>query len=346
MKFRPIFFLLAGLVSFGAAAQIVAPGATPPAAAPSPAAAPVVQPDKALYSHVLGIYYAQGVTNDMQQHKAGLDPKTDLDLGKFLEAFSNVLVGIPMSTNMDELRKVLVQEDAYQKQRVDEEVSKLAATGPANKAKGEKFMEDIAKAPGMTKLPSGVVYSVIQAGTGEQPASTDAATVSFQAKEVDGTEVWKLDHASIPVTHQLIPKGLTEAMTLMKAGSHWTVYIPFSQAFNDKPAIADPKHGYKVGPYSAFIFDITLESVQKRPSFPGSQMPPGMPPGMTPLPPTSAQPGAAAPARGAAASPVVTSGIVRVPSAEEMQKGEKPREMTDAEVEAARNSMTNTPAPK
>jgi hypothetical protein len=67
---------------------------------------------------------------------------------------------------------------------------------------------------------------------------------------------------------------------------------------------------------------------------------------MTPLPPTSVQPGAAAPARGTAASPVVTSGIVRVPSAEEMQKGEKPRVMTDAEVEAAKNGMTNTPAPK
>jgi len=347
MKSRHIFLLLTGLLPFGAAAQMTMPANMMPVAASSTNAAPVELPDKGLFSHALGIYYAQGVTNDMAQRKAGLDPKADLDLGKFFEAFSNVVVGVPMSTNMEELRKVLAQEDAYQKQRIEEDVKKLTATGPDNKAKGDKFMDDIAKGPGMTKLASGVVYKVIKDGDGEKPASTDAATVSFTARQVDGTEVWKLEHAGVPVTHQLIPPGLTEAMTLMKAGSHWTIYLPYPQAYGDKPAVADPKHGYKVGPYSALIFDLELEAVQKRPGLPPTRMPPGL----SPLPPA---PGAAAPAptgatgpvRGATITPPVTSGIVRVPSAEEMQKGDKPRVMTDAEVEAIKSGLTNVPAPK
>jgi FKBP-type peptidyl-prolyl cis-trans isomerase len=355
MKSRHIFFLLTGLLSFGAAAQVGPPASNRPAAAaavpgitfPAVAApatnAPAEKPDKGQFSHALGVYYGQLVTNDMVVRKAGLDPHADLDLGKFFEAFSNEVVGVPMSTNMEELRKILAQEDAYQKQRIDEEVKKLTATGPENKVKGEKFMDDIAKQPGMIKLASGVVYKVIKDGDGEKPASTDAATVSFQAKKIDGTEVWKIEHQGIPVTHQLIPPGLTEAMTLMKAGSHWTVYLPYIQAYGEKPAIADPIHGYKVGPESALIFDVELEAVQKRPPLPPTRMPPGM---MPPAAPTAPTPGAAAPSRGATASPVVTSGIVRVPSAEEMEKGDKPRVMTDAEIEALKKGQTNAPTPK
>jgi hypothetical protein len=50
--------------------------------------------------------------------------------------------------------------------------------------------------------------------------------------------------------------------------------------------------------------------------------------------------------------PVTSSSIVRVPSAEEMQKGEKPRVMSDAEIEAAKKAtqtnatQTNAPSPK
>jgi hypothetical protein len=158
----------------------------------------------------------------------------------------------------------------------------------------------------------------------------------------------------------------------MKAGSHWMVYLPYPQAYGEKPGIADPKHGWKVGPYSALIFDIELETVQKKPGLAPTRLPPGinsLPPGINPLPPRATTPAAAAPVPAAAAPvpaaaapvpaaaapplpvgmvsvPVTSSGIVRVPSAEEIQKGDKPRIMTDAEIEAAKNGMTNATAPK
>ena len=160
--------------------------------------------------------------------------------------------------------------------------------GPENKAKGEKFMDDIDKTPGVTKLASGLVYKVIKEGEGVKPAATDMATVSFHATLVDGTEVWKMEHASIPVTHQLIPPGVTEALTLMKAGSHWTVYLPYPPAYGEKPGISDPRHGYKVGPFSALNFDLELESVQPRPAPPA-----GPPPGMRSGGPITMPPGTA-----------------------------------------------------
>ncbi len=340
---------MAGLLSSGAMAQ---PAAVPPANAnPAPAhptlappaeVKPAVAPDKGQLSDAVGVYYANNMKNDLMG-KLGLEPKVDLDLDRLFAAYSNVLAGSATTLNTQEAIKVLQQQQAYEKGRVQEEVKKITAMGPENKAKGEKFMDDIEKAPGVTKLASGLVYKVIKEGEGVKPAATDMATVSFRATLVDGTEVWKMEHASIPVTHQLIPPGVTEALTLMKAGSHWTVYLPYPQAYGEKPGISDPKRGFKVGPFSALIFDLELESVQPRPAPPA-----GAPAGMRSGGPMTMPPGTpVTPPVTTVSPPVTSSSIVRVPSAEEMQRGEKPRVMTDAEIEAAKKAaQTNAPAPK
>jgi len=357
------------MLPFGAVAQVTTPATNLPVVGPpailAPAEAkPPERPDKKQFSHALGIYYAQGVTNDMVRGKAGLDPKTDLDLGVFIETFSNVVVGVPMGTNMEELRQILKAENDYQTNRIAQEIEKLKTTGPENKVKGEKFMEEIAKTPGVTKLASGVVYKVIKDGDGDKPLSVDVGTLSFRASTVDGKEVWKIEHTPVLVNHQLLPTGMKEALLMMKAGSHWTLYLPYTQAYGEQPGIADPKHGFMVGPCSALILDVELESVQHRPSPPPMQMPPGMqPPAMAPTAPPPMPPRASAPPSGATAPapvpaaslPVTSSSIVRVPSAVEMERGEKPRVLTDAEIEAAKaeaaaeaakQAQTNSPAPK
>jgi len=362
MKFRQISFFMAGLLSFGAMAQVQppkpatnppmpappvpaaaggvvgppAPGSPAPASPANPApAAPTAAPDRAQLSRALGISYSQLVSNNMVCGK-GVNLKTDVDMGLFIQAFSNVMAGVPETTNMDELRQVLGQWDAYYKE-------KLMATGLENKAKGEKFMDEMAATPGATKLASGVVYKVIKDGDGIKPTAADAATMSFRVKLIDNTEVLKVEHYQSMVAVQALPPGIREVLLLMKAGSHWMVYLPNAQAYGEKAMVPVAQ----VGPYSALIFDLELESVQSRPAMPG------MPPGMMP-PPRGAAPAPAAPTSATPAtvpaSPI-TSSIVRVPSSAEMEKGEQPRTMTDAEVEAAkaaeaRKALTNTPIPK
>lgn len=355
MKSRQISFLVIGLLSCGAMAQDRTPPTNTPGAAPAATAAPAPakpaeKPDKRQYSHALGVIYAQMVTNHMLNNRGGLDAKVDLDLGVFFEAFSNVFAGVPIGTNsLDEARKTLQQDDGYQNERIQAEVDKLRATGTENKVKGEKFMDDIAKAPGVTKLASGVVYKVIKEGAGDKPLSQDGATLSFTFSQVDGTEVWKIEHAAVPALSQtVLPAGMKEALLLMKAGSHWTLYLPSSQAYGDQPGLRDPKHGYKVGPNAALIIDVEMEDVQHKPAPPPARMAPGPMPGGAPpaAPPPAPGPAATPPA---AAAPVVTSSaIVRVPSAEEAARGEQPHVMTDAEIEAekakaAQKDATNTP---
>jgi len=347
MKFRHISFMMAGLLSFGAMAQDKTPATNTPAVAsptnaPPAAAKPAEPPDKGQLSYAVGVYYANYLTNDLMR-QLGLEPKLDLDVQGLLAAYTNVITGIPTTMNTQEAIKILQQQSAYQRERIQEEVKKLTATGPENKAKGEKFMDDMAKTPGVTKLASGVIYKVIKEGEGEKPGTNDMATLSFRATLIDGTEVVSAEHKVMSLSPGSLPPGLSEAVTLMTVGSHWMVYLPYPQAFGERPGIQDPKHGYKVGPYSVLIFDVSVESVQHRPAPPTG---PGQ--GMRSGGPMTMPPGTAVTAPGATVPPPVTSSsIVRVPSAEEMTKGEKPRAMTDAEIEAAKKAtQTNAPSPK
>ncbi len=356
MKLRQISFFVAGLLSFGVMAHAQPMATNPPVRAPqspnpptalsattaaSTTAVPVEAPDKGQFSHALGIYYSQGLTNDMIA-KMGLDIKTELDMGQFMEAFSNVVAGAPMTIDIEDLRKILRQHDSYHTNEIHIMTNKLLATGPENKIKSDKFMDDIAKTPGVTKLASGVVYKVIKDGDGIKPNAGDAAVMTFHVTRMDGTEVWKVEHIGAQISNQLLPPGIREVLPMMKAGSHWMVYLPYTAAYGDKPGIPNAREGFMVGPYSAIVFDLEVDSVQPRPASMPGMAPPraGMPP-MTTVP---------VPTVGTATPAATTSGILRVPSGPEMEKGEKPHVMTDAEVEAekkaeaARQAMTNSPA--
>ena len=339
-----------GLLPFGAMSQ---PAAMPPtmtttAAAPT-SAPPVVAPDKEQLSYAVGTYYARYLTNDIMQ-KLGLEPKADLDLKELLSAFTNMVSGYPTTMDLEGAVKILQQQTAYQKQVVQEEIKKVEATGPENKAKGEKFMDEIGAKAGVTKLASGVVYEVIKDGAGEKPSSNDVATLTMRSTLIDGTKIMELVSTAVSISNQGLPPGVREVLPMMKAGSHWRVYLPYLQAFGDKPAVQDPKHGFKIAPYSAMIFDVEVESFKAGP--PPRATPPARGAPTTATPGVTVTPQPAHPFMnttspgGVISTPVTSSGIVRVPSAAEAEKGEKPRIMTDAEVEAAKKAATNAPAPK
>jgi FKBP-type peptidyl-prolyl cis-trans isomerase len=349
MKFRHISYLMIGLLPFGAMSQPVAMPPTTTTAVPPNNAPPAEAPDKAQFSYALGFQYGVSVTNSMLRNQPGLDPKVDLDLSKFIEALANAISGGPITMSTNEVKKLLDQETAYQKQQVQEETRKLEAMGPENKAKGEKFMDEIGAKAGVTKLASGVVYEVIKEGAGEKPASNDVATLTMKAILIDGTDVLGLDHRPISISEPALPPGIREVLPMMKAGSHWMVYLPYLQAFGEKPAFQDARHGFKIGPYSAMIFDVELESFKAGPppraTLPRRGGPTPPPPGVTANPQSAPAPDAAV------SMPVTSSGIVRVPSAAEAERGEKPHIMTDAEVEAAKQeaakqAATNAAAPK
>ena len=164
-----------------------------------------------------------------------------------------------------------------------------AELGAKNKAEGEAFLATNKNNPGVITLPDGLQYKVITEGSGATPTPDATVTVNYRGTFLNGMEFdssAKAGHPlQIPANH-VIP-GWTEALTKMKVGSKWQLFIPSDLAYGEQ--------GFRgIPPNSTLIFEVELLDTQA----PAAQYP-------------------------AAPAGPLTSDIIKVPSAEEMKKGAK-----------------------
>jgi FKBP-type peptidyl-prolyl cis-trans isomerase FkpA len=116
-----------------------------------------------------------------------------------------------------------------------------------------------AKATGVAKttLPSGVIYEVVEAGSGPSPKATDTVKVHYRGTLTDGKEFdssYKRGQpASFPL-NRVIPCW-TEAVQLMHPGGKARVTCPPKTAYGERGA------GSAVPPNATLIFDIELLSI-------------------------------------------------------------------------------------
>jgi FKBP-type peptidyl-prolyl cis-trans isomerase FklB len=129
-----------------------------------------------------------------------------------------------------------------------------------NAEKGKKFLAENKKNAGVVELPSGLQYQVMTEGTGDKPAATDKVTVHYHGTLLDGTvfdsSVQRGEPASFGLN--MVIKGWTEGLQLMKTGAKYKFFIPAELAYGDNspsPAIA---------PGSTLIFEVELLSIEKQ----------------------------------------------------------------------------------
>lgn len=155
-----------------------------------------------------------------------------------------------------------------------------------SKAAGEKFLAENEKKEGVQKAPSGLQFKVIKEGSGASPAATDEVSVKYTGKLIDGTVFDSTDkRGGEPAKFRVngVIPGWTEALQKMKKGAVYELYIPSNLAYGERGTPGIPGN-------SVLIFNVELVDVH--------------------------------PQQAAAQQPV-TSDIIKVPSAEELQKGAK-----------------------
>ena len=139
-------------------------------------------------------------------------------------------------------------------------VALLVAPIDASNAKGESFLQENKHAKGITTLPSGLQYKVIQAATNMSSPTPSASTpceCHYEGRTIDGTVFDSSRKRGKPTTfapNQVI-KGWTEALQLMRAGDHWELYVPSDLAYGSRGA------GSKIGPDEVLIFDLEILSI-------------------------------------------------------------------------------------
>jgi FKBP-type peptidyl-prolyl cis-trans isomerase FklB len=197
----------------------------------------------------LGYSIGYQVGSDFRRQGLEIDP--ELVVKGVLDAMAGsepLMTPGEMRQTLTELKQ---QAAAAAKQQREEQAAK-------NLEEGKAFLAENAGKEGVTTLPSGLQYQVLDEGEGNPPAATDTVTVHYRGTLIDGSEFdssyGRGEPATFPVDG-VIP-GWTEGLQLMRPGAKYRLFIPADLAYGERGG------GPKIGPNSALVFEVELLSVQ------------------------------------------------------------------------------------
>lgn len=183
--------------------------------------------------------YAGGMRAAMMFKRNGFD----LDSKIVCDAIRDELQG---KSKMEESEtvKLFKQAAAYQ----------LTKKAISNKTEGDAFLAKNAKAQGVTVLPDGLQYQIVQPGTGPLATTNDLIFVKYNGSFINGTEFEHHNHFLTRIYGGIA--GWREVLPQMKVGSEWKIFVPSSLAFGDQGLASRG-----IAPGSTLIYDIQLVSI-------------------------------------------------------------------------------------
>lgn len=173
-----------------------------------------------------------------------------LDSRAFAAAIDDVLSGQPLRLSEDEMRQAIVEQ-----QRVFAE--QRAQRAQANLEAGQAFLTQNAARPDVVVLPSGLQYRVLQSGSGASPGEDGSVRVHYHGTLIDGSVFDSSVERGQPVEFALagVIPGFAEAISRMRVGDRWQVFIPGALAYGEEGA------GTDIGPNETLQFEIELLEV-------------------------------------------------------------------------------------
>ena len=124
---------------------------------------------------------------------------------------------------------------------------------------GQAFLAANKAKPGVQATESGLQYLVIKTGAGKTPLATDVVSVHYHGTLIDGkvfdSSVERKKPAEFPV-NRIIP-GWAEALTKMKVGDKWRLFLPARLAYGPQGS-----EDGKIPPFSVLVFEVELLEVK------------------------------------------------------------------------------------
>lgn len=178
----------------------------------------------------------------------------EIDAESFLAGMKASLGEAAEQLTADEVRETLMnfQQTMQQKQQ-----AKMQAEAQDNAAAGQAFLDANKEKEGVQVTESGLQYKVIAEGEGTSPKIGQNVTVNYTGKLIDGTVFDASARHGGPATFELgrVIQGWNEALTLMKPGAKYELYIPADLAYG--PQGSPPV----IPPNATLIFEVELLSV-------------------------------------------------------------------------------------
>ncbi|MBT4804494.1 MAG: FKBP-type peptidyl-prolyl cis-trans isomerase [Legionellales bacterium] len=101
---------------------------------------------------------------------------------------------------------------------------------------GANFLASIGKEEGAVTTDTGLVYKVLNAGSGGSPTATSTVTVNYEGRLINGKVFDSSYQRGTPASFGVsdVIAGWTQALQLMQAGSTWELYIPANLAYGER----------------------------------------------------------------------------------------------------------------
>lgn len=210
---------------------------------------------------LVGIMFATGCTSSTAAEPKTEEDKTlyalGLQIAAQLKTFSLTESELAMlhaglrDGVLGETPKVKVEEYGPKIGPMAESRAKAAAG--KNKTAGKGFADKFAEEKGASRVASGLVYRVLEEGTGGTPKATDTVKVHYRGTLIDGTEFDSSIERGEPATfalNQVIPCW-TEGLQFLKVGGKIKLVCPSEIAYGDRGRPSIP-------PGATLVFEVEL----------------------------------------------------------------------------------------
>lgn len=159
-----------------------------------------------------------------------------------------------------EIEKIGPAMDQFMQRKQGAYMAKLKEKGTAETT---AFLTEVKKKPGVTVLPSGLVYEVQKPGEGPAPKASETVKVHYVGTLVNGTEFDSSIKRGEPVEFQLdqVIPGWTEGLQKISKGGKIKLYVPPQLAYGDEGRPGIP-------PASTLVFEVELLDIKATPPAP------------------------------------------------------------------------------
>lgn len=195
--------------------------------------------------------YALGMSIAHNMMSSGVK---EISFDDFVAGLKATITGQEPAISYEEASKLL---DKYFQELEERQAAAQAEMSEAMKKEGEEYLAANAKKEGVKVLASGLQYKVVKEGTGKSPKLTDKVKCHYDGTFIDGRKFdssYDRKQPAVFGVNQVIA-GWTEALQLMKEGSVWELYIPYTLAYGETGAPG------AIPPCATLVFKVELIEV-------------------------------------------------------------------------------------
>lgn len=182
--------------------------------------------------------------------------KDEINIDTVVKALRSSIAGEKLLLTDEQARTI---GETFSQKMQAKQIAKAMAEAKTNLEKGEKFLAENGKKPGVVTTPSGLQYQVLTEGKGPKPSAADGVKVHYKGTVLDGKEPFDSSYArgepAVMPLQGVIP-GWVEGLQLMPVGSKYRFWIPAKLAYGEQ---APPM----IGPNQMLIFEVELLDIVK-----------------------------------------------------------------------------------